>query len=483
MGLLTELIRQEFENKRQDKELQMHGYAALLKQPDLKPDARDRVLAQMGKSAGSGKPVVDLLGAVLKKHGKQQAAPQESEPGPGVPSESGITKESATGADDLPETHTRVRVTSPGEAPSRGSRYSPGEMAYMARQKQEKDNQQALDLESKQLQMRGQMVLRNQHEGRMADLQDMGEINRRIASGETTDEVGQIEIGKIAGRTPEPTWKEGYFIPPAGDPVHVWYNTKKPNTYLDDQNKAVSLPQAKGWHFLAGEPKAPTEAASKDAELFAAYKKDQGITGDLTEDQKFAARKWASAEKSKSEEELTDESLHGATPEIRQRAKENLAAMQKRKVEIAKASKDTPSKSEEEKAVEETAQSLAKGDLTNIRDVTGMMSGQRLRVYARAKEINPNFSTSELQRQINMENFVTTGKMGDNIQAFGTFLEHAGNLSDVVQNIRLSGSPAVNKPLNWWREHMSGTHEYQELLTALEPVKKEYESFLLGNRE
>jgi hypothetical protein len=187
-------------------------------------------------------------------------------------------------------------------------------------------------------------------------------------------------------------------------------------------------------------------------------------------------------EKSKSEEELTDESLHGKTPEIRQSAKETLDAMQKRKVEAAKATKDTPAKSEEEKAVEETAQSLAKGDLTNIRDVTGMMSGQRLRVYARAKEINPNFSTSDLQRQINMENFVTTGKMGDNIQAFGTFLEHAGNLSDVVQNIRLSGSPAVNKPLNWWREHMSGTHEYQELLTALEPVKKEYESFLLGNR-
>ena len=189
----------------------------------------------------------------------------------------------------------------------------------------------------------------------------------------------------------------------------------------------------------------------------------------------------APAPKSKSEEELTDESLHGATPEIRRSAKENLEAMQRRKVDIAKAGRQTTEKSQEDKAIEETAQSLAKNDLTRIQDVTSMRSENRLRVYARAKEINPNFSTFGIQQQINMETLYTTGKMGDNLQAFGTFLEHAGEASDVINNIRLSGTPAINKPLNWWRKNMEGDPDYQALLTALEPVRKEYESFLLGN--
>ena len=304
MGILTELIGQEFNNKRQEKELQLQGYAALLKQPNLKPDAQDRILEQMGKLAGSGKPIVGLLGAALKR-------------GPGVP----------------------ATPTSAGEEPSRGMTYSPGEMESMARQKQERDNQATLDMEAKRLEQTGRIALRNRHEQMKANLQDMTEINQKIASGEISDEVGQAEIGKIAGRTPEPTWKEGYFIPPAGDPVHVWYNTKKPNTYLDDQNKAVSLPQEKGWHSHAGETKAPTEAESKDAEIFGAYTEKHKITGALTNSQKVEARAEAAAEESKrtgTEAQLIQahKDLSSSDPVVQAAARETLQDVELKRQQI-----------------------------------------------------------------------------------------------------------------------------------------------------
>jgi hypothetical protein len=199
-----------------------------------------------------------------------------------------------------------------------------------------------------------------------------------------------------------------------------------------------------------------------------------------------AANKPSGEEKNRTVEQLTAESLEvgpdGKPTSKALEAKRILDTMQKRQLQIAFASKQTPTKTEEDKAIEETARSLASGDLTALRDVTSMMGGARLRVYARAKELNPNFSTSDIQRKINMENLYTTGKVGENLSSFGMFLEHAGEAHDVLGNIQLSGTPAFNKPLNWWRKNMSGDPNYQALMVALEAPRKEYESFLLGGR-
>jgi hypothetical protein len=156
--------------------------------------------------------------------------------------------------------------------------------------------------------------------------------------------------------------------------------------------------------------------------------------------------------------------------------------MQKRKLGIAAAGKAIPTAEEagKEKSIETTARALASGDMTRIQDVTSMRSEDRLRVFSRVKELNPKYDTSTVNRQINMESLYTTGKMGESLQSFGTFLEHAGEVSNVVQAVRLSGSPAVNKPINWWRKNMSGDPNYRALMVSLEPVRKEYESFLLG---
>lgn len=135
-----------------------------------------------------------------------------------------------------------------------------------------------------------------------------------------------------------------------------------------------------------------------------------------------------------------------------------------------------------EQAIEIAAQSLAKGDLTNLRDIASLRNDQRILIFARAKQLNPNFSTSELQRKIKMEDAFTNGQDGKNLQSFGTFMEHAGELSDAVNDIRLTNTPLINKPINWLRQNAAGDPAIHRLLTAIEPVGKEYETFLLNNR-
>jgi hypothetical protein len=139
-------------------------------------------------------------------------------------------------------------------------------------------------------------------------------------------------------------------------------------------------------------------------------------------------------------------------------------------------------KSDTQQAIEVAAQSLAQGDLTNLRDISSFRGDQRLLIFKRAKELNPQFSTSEIARKIKMEDYYANGKGADNLRSFGIFLEHAGEASDAVGAIRLSQSPAINKPLNWWRKNASGSPELMNLMAALEPVRKEFESFLLGGR-
>ncbi len=132
--------------------------------------------------------------------------------------------------------------------------------------------------------------------------------------------------------------------------------------------------------------------------------------------------------------------------------------------------------------IETLAQSLAAGDLTRIKDVTSMRNDTRTRLYARIKQINPSYNTADVDRKIAAMSDVTNGKSGMNIQSLGTFLEHAGELVDVAKTISQTGSPALNRPINWWRQNMSGDPQFQRLLTAIEPVGKEFESFLLNNR-
>jgi hypothetical protein len=136
----------------------------------------------------------------------------------------------------------------------------------------------------------------------------------------------------------------------------------------------------------------------------------------------------------------------------------------------------------EESAIETAAQSLANGDLTRLKDIASMRGDQRLLIYNRAKQLNPKFNTAEVDRKVKMADSFSNGKDGQQLQSFGTFLEHAGEAHDIVEDMRKSQStiPVLNKPLNWYKQNLSGDPNYQRFITSLEPVRKEFEGFLLG---
>jgi hypothetical protein len=135
-------------------------------------------------------------------------------------------------------------------------------------------------------------------------------------------------------------------------------------------------------------------------------------------------------------------------------------------------------------AIEAAAQSIATmnpKDLTRLKDVASLRGDQRLLIYNRAKQINPNFSTAEVDRKAKMLDSFTNGKDGQQLQSFGTFLEHAGEASRVTNEFRTTSIPLVNTPLNAIRSKF-GDESYSRFIAALEPVRKEFEGFLLGGR-
>ena len=160
------------------------------------------------------------------------------------------------------------------------------------------------------------------------------------------------------------------------------------------------------------------------------------------------------------------------------------SALQERRIGILEKASVTKAteKSEEQKDLEALAQSLAAGELTSLRTVASMRGGRRERVFRLAREINPAFNTGEIERKINMEQSFTVGKDGIGLQSFDTFLQHAGEVTETLKGIEMTDSKLLNQSLNWWRRNMKGTPELARLETSLEPVAKEFESFLLNQR-
>jgi hypothetical protein len=138
-----------------------------------------------------------------------------------------------------------------------------------------------------------------------------------------------------------------------------------------------------------------------------------------------------------------------------------------------------------EEAKMELAKSLAAGETTRIRDVMGLRAAGgtgALEVFNMARKINPKFNTAEIDRKIKMESDFTTGKDGQSIQSFGTFLEHSAAANEAIDAIKATNSPLVNKPINYLKKNVSGDPNFQAFMVSLEPVRKEFEGFLLGGR-
>jgi hypothetical protein len=140
--------------------------------------------------------------------------------------------------------------------------------------------------------------------------------------------------------------------------------------------------------------------------------------------------------------------------------------------------------------IQELAQNIVVGgDLAKISDVTSMRGGQRtamanaLHDAAVAAGKNPNdYSAQALATKAEMYKDYREGKTSNNIQAFDAFLGHANDAMDANDAWRRSSSPLINKPLNWFAKNLSDDPNYVAFTTALEPVRKEFMSFLNANR-
>jgi len=79
MGLLSTIIQQEFESKRQQKQLEMEGFKSLLSNPEAKPELKQQALAALGKSNPKFKPILEALGPRILSSGSVKAKPGKGE--------------------------------------------------------------------------------------------------------------------------------------------------------------------------------------------------------------------------------------------------------------------------------------------------------------------------------------------------------------------------------------------------------------------
>ena len=163
--------------------------------------------------------------------------------------------------------------------------------------------------------------------------------------------------------------------------------------------------------------------------------------------------------------------------------KERLGQGERRlSLEGQRVAREAAKKDISEQAIETAAQSIAGGDLTRLRDIASLRGDQRLLIFQRAKELNPKFNTAEIDRKIKATDYWVNGKGADAIQSFDTFLQHAAEAVEASgQSWRVNGK-YWNKPISWWKQNMSADPAFASFVTSLEPVGKEFESFLLNGR-
>jgi len=94
--------------------------------------------------------------------------------------------------------------------------------------------------------------------------------------------------------------------------------------------------------------------------------------------------------------------------------------------------------------------------------------------------ISPQYDP-ETQTNIIAWRDLAKGKTRDQLTSYDAFLRHAGDLYDAIAPLSNTDSPLLNRPLNWLRTN-TGDPRVKSFLAKLDPVLKEFESFLMNNR-
>jgi hypothetical protein len=178
-----------------------------------------------------------------------------------------------------------------------------------------------------------------------------------------------------------------------------------------------------------------------------------------------------------------------STPQDRQRAQEFLKIKANTKF-TDKEQEINAQRAIEDKDLATAAKNIVSGNLAQIRDLVSFRGDQKTRVYnmisdeAKAQGKDPkDYSPAKLEAKTKVLNDFSDGKAADSIVSFNTFLGHANDALSATGAMRgQTGSPLINRPLNWIRKNAANDTNFQAFQTALVPVRKEYMSFLNNNR-
>jgi hypothetical protein len=113
----------------------------------------------------------------------------------------------------------------------------------------------------------------------------------------------------------------------------------------------------------------------------------------------------------------------------------------------------------------------------DINKVASLRGGERERLIALAKRQDPTFNMMTYQTRLKLQEKFTSGKAADQITSLNTFSGHVGDASDLVDSLRNSNSPWLNRPMNAVAVGL-GYDKIAPFQAALEAAKDEYLGFL-----
>ena len=132
--------------------------------------------------------------------------------------------------------------------------------------------------------------------------------------------------------------------------------------------------------------------------------------------------------------------------------------------------------------IEVAAQALTDPhNLTALKDVASMRGDQRLKIFTRAREIDPHFDPGLVNERVKfMQNYEDPkGRAAVNRQAINNILQHAGDLSDLNQEYRRTNVRVINTPLNAIANQFGNT-DFTRFQTTNSVLKDELSLYFAG---
>jgi len=153
-----------------------------------------------------------------------------------------------------------------------------------------------------------------------------------------------------------------------------------------------------------------------------------------------------------------------------------------RTLEVGKQYSDAMAKVQAQRALDDKdLDAIAQGvgsdpnSLTQLNDIASLKGSERLRLFAKIKQINPQFDPGVVKNKVKFLGEFTdpNGKTAMGIDAANTFFQHGANLLDLTKSYRTSDIKLLNTPINKLADAF-GDAKYTDYSTALGVVRSEY---------